>query len=105
MKRLLAALAVVGAQPILAYVEPTPEVPACSASPAASEPSAEPKPSAATDKSPKASTPAAPTKSAQKEHAFHGMSKSIIQNIRARTANPASASGEAAPSCVHTPAS
>lgn len=114
MKRVLAALAVAGAQPLLAYSDPAPKTPTCPAQPTVGHAQAEPEPSIVSDKGTqntaarsmlahglvnaaaappagKASeTPAAQAPaSSSKESNFHGMSKSIIQNIRARTSAPA----------------
>lgn len=112
MKRVLAVLAVAGAQPLLAYSDPTREVPTCVAQTAASHPRTEAGPSTASDKGsqnpagrsmlaaglvtaaapPAANAPGTPAEqaagSSSKQSNFHGMSKSIIQNIRARTVNP-----------------
>lgn len=137
MKRVLAALAVAGAQPLLAHADPTPKAAPCTATPAVSNPRAEPEPSVASDKgsqnpvarsmlAPGPVTAAAPPAaharvrktvrdagrdaldtaeaaanapgtpatqapiSSSKQSKFHGMSKSIIQNIRTRDSNPTS---------------
>jgi hypothetical protein len=144
MKRVLAVLAVAGAQPLLAYSDPTPEVPTCVAPPAASHPRAEAGPSVASDKVSKdpaarsmlaaglvtaAAPPAANARvrktvrdagrdaldtaeapadargtpaaqapaSSSRQGNFNSMSKSIIQNIRARGSNPSSGPVSPAP--------
>ncbi len=114
MKRLLAALAVAGAQPLLAYSDPAPNSPACPAATTVAHAQAEPKSSTTSDKGspnaparsmlahglvnaaaapPAGTAPATPAAeapaSSSKERNFHEMSKSIIQNIRARTSAPA----------------
>lgn len=122
MKRVLAAPAVAGAQPLLAYSDPAPKTPTCPAAPERGHAHAEPESSIASDKGSKnaagrsmlaaglvtasaalSAGTASGTRAAQapasssKERNFHDMSKSIIQNIRARTSAPASQPADPVP--------